>query len=372
MNLTKKINVKTYWILAKYKVKKENTPMLSILTAVDEAMEDVGYINAAILCEELLFPLTEQAGENLLLRLKDMKYLKKYIHPNEDWEEYDYREDYNDKDDSDDNDYILTRLGQKAVQNKAYYEERKGVLKIYVASNQNDFITQDILKIEELAKDIKDDEAAKVKDVPSFIRKMANEEEVLVLNNGAYVLDEIERKGIIGNSQNEVLKVSITEKGSIAKILDYEHQKNDWSLGLIRKEILLNAYNGNFVLNQNIVKVPFDANRVLLSRKETITAPKIKSTTFEPLQLNINVSPRNNAEAESWYLELLRQKVVSRTHFLSELEFINYGNDLAKNFILFKRELTNRFSRNRVLKAFDEDKDFYIRAKLETIDYLNY
>lgn len=365
MNLKKKIKVKTYWVIAEYKVKKEHTPMLAILKAINELMMDKEYINAKMLFEHLLYPLSEQATENLLLRLKDMNYLRKHSYLNEDdnWED-DFEEESKG--------YILSELGRDAVRNNSYYEQQKGVLKIQI-TDKNDFVLQEIIKIEPSGKDIKDIKDARVEELPSFIiNGLVKPGKKYVLNDGEYILDKIEKKGIVDDEKDIFLDVKLDKKGSTAKVLNYENHDDSWTEKLVKKELLRNEFGQNYMPNKNLVKVPFDKFKVMLSRTETIAKPKVGATDFEALKLDVNVSPRNSEEAEWWYLEALKQEILNSAYFLSEAEFQQCANDLAKKFILFEEELMGKFSRTTVLEKFGQKDDFYTRAKLETIDYLNY
>ena len=208
--------------------------------------------------------------------------------------------------------------------------------------------------------------------MPSFIKDLSKIEEIYTLNKGEYVLDKIESKGIIGQPEDEHLNITVNKDGATTKVLNYENYRSHWTKKLLEQELLRNEFGRNYLEHINLVKVPYDEHRIMFSRKETISQPKVRSTYFDALKLDIKVSPRNSQDAESWYLELLKQKISKRVYFLSDTEFQKYANDVAKEFILFEDELMNQYSRRGVLEKFKQEKDFYIRAKLETIDYLNY
>ncbi|MFK7796763.1 MAG: hypothetical protein AB8E82_04860 [Aureispira sp.] len=365
MNLKKQLNVNIYWLVATYKVKQKNAPMLAVLKAVRE----IGATTAYDLQDHLLSPLSVQACSNLLARLKDLQYL-------EDWDE-EYIQDWEEEDiqdwDEEDQEYTLTKLGEMAVAQEVFYEERKGVLKIWTTS-KNDFVQQEIIKIQELGKDAKDyqNEDAAMEKIPSSLKRRLSSEDILVLNNGQYIIDKIEDKGIIGKPAHEKLTLNLDDRGLTAKVLDYEERQPSWTAAQAAQAILIHCYKERYIRERHLVKVPFDARNLALHRKETIEAPKLGDTTFEPIHLSLKLSPIDTTAAIKWYFARLKEHILSQPNYVSEEAFKQDANELAEQFVLFEPQLSNQFPRALVLKYLNKRADFYIRAKLETINYLTY
>lgn len=107
-----------------------------------------------------------------------------------------------------------------------------------------------------------------------------------------------------------------------------------------------------------------------MQRNIKIERPKINDTHFNPIIIEaVKLSPKNGIDAKIWFKALLIQNI--NKYFFSEKEFNEFANSIAEQFTLYNEELKNSLSRYDILEEIDE-KDFYRKTKLETIDYLNY
>ena len=140
MKLTKDLNIKIYEVLTGYKVKVTSSPFIAILQF---ANENGGDIDSDQLYNDFLQPLSQKACENILERLANMGYFKKDNSYIEESYENDYYEDI-----EEDINYSLTELGYQSAQKEEFYENRNGILKIYLTDNE--FVEQKVVKIEEI------------------------------------------------------------------------------------------------------------------------------------------------------------------------------------------------------------------------------
>jgi len=136
MKLTKDINIKIYEVLTDYKVKVTSSPFIAILKFAEE---NGGEITSNQLYNDFLQPLSEKASENILDRLTSMGYFEKdnaYMEEAYEEEYYDdnFRDSFSQRNIYDgNNNYILTELGYTSAQQEEFYENRNGILKIYLA-----------------------------------------------------------------------------------------------------------------------------------------------------------------------------------------------------------------------------------------------
>ena len=79
----------------------------------------------------------------------------------------------------------------------------------------------------------------------------------------------------------------------------------------------------------------------------------------------------DDQEAEKWFTPLIVSRI--QNYFFSDEEFDMYTEQIAEEFVEYKQGLTNSISRSQLSHKLNEKPaDFYIKAKLDTINYLNY
>lgn len=344
MELKKNLIVNVYEVIADYKVKIENAPFIAILKFAEE---NNGYIDSDLLHHELLKPLSEKACRNLLNRLSTMGY---------------FEETY-------ENEFYLTDLGYRSAQKEEFYDQRNGLLKLYVAE-PNEFIPQRIVKIQEISMGKDADRDADSQRINKELRSIENPGNTINLINKSIILEKFEEKCKVLKVQNEKLLFTAKEVGSTIKVMDFE-ATNKLNKETLKNELLENDYSYAYDTRNEILNVEFNPNKLNFYRSISINEPTIKRTTFEPATIqNIKVSPSDINEAKKWHSALLKEKI--NKYFMSDDEFTEYANKIANEFDLYKNELQNTTNRKEFAQKLSSEDDFYKTAKLETIDFLKY
>lgn len=348
MELKKNIKVKVYEVIADYKVKIENAPFIAILKFAEESG---GIIFPSYLYNNLLFPLSEAACENLLYRLANMGYftiLKEVGYENE---------------------YHLTDIGYQSAQNEEFYDQRNGLLKLYVAE-ENEFIPQRIVKILEISISKDADREADSQNLNEELKSLRNSGNTIRLNNKSIILTDFEEKCKVLKLQNEKLTFIAKEDVSTIKVLDFE-AIYDFNKATLTNKLLENEYDYAYDTSKGVLYVKFNPNNLSLFRNISIKKPIINRTAFESVEVkNVRVSPEDIENAIEWHTALLKEKI--NKYFLSDNDFFEYANKIANEFELFKDELHNTINRKEFAKKLSSEGNFYKAAKLETIDFLNY
>ncbi len=361
MKLTKNIKVNVYEVLADYKVKINYSPFIAILKFAEEKG---GTIELNLLYKELLQPLSEKACENLLDRLSDMGYFeRKDNYPSFNRRGNRYRTIIFSK-----NTYHLTSLGYNAAQKEEFYEDRRGILKIYITDSE--FISQKIIKVKELKEDSFRDEDTEISNLNGELKSLQNKQNIVSLKNGSFIFDKFESKCRILKPEEKQLAINTDNHNSKITILDYESyiEKNT---NQIRAEILSNYYSYNYDKNNNILRVRFNKKDLSLVRNIEIEKPSFQNNIFNPLKIeNIKVSPKNLLDSKDWYINLVIENI--NKYYLSDDEFNSFANKVADKFELYKEDLKESICRQYLIKQLNIKQNFYKKAKLETIDYLNY
>jgi len=367
MKLKKNIKINIYEVIADYKVKTENSPFIAILQFAEE---NGGKVDSYTLQSGLLAPLSEKACGNLLKRLAKMGYFEKIktigkidlsslnmgtrrtqtvIQPTS--------KDF----------YRLTELGYESAQKNEFYEQRNGLLKLYVAEGFN-FIEQKIVKIKEYNYD--PDKHKLPNNMVSNLEKLQDSQNIIKLKNDSFILDKFEPKCKILDNETEQLTLNANKDNSIIKILDFEDIENYTKQDIV--ELLLkNKYKNNYLPDYQILKVDFDENNLQFQRNIEIDKPQINTTIFNSITIpNIKVSPKIYNDAELWHSALLKQQI--NKYFLSDKEFVEFSNKIADKFELYASQLQNITTRDEFANKLNDKTDFYKKAKLETINYLSY
>lgn len=375
MKLTTKIKVATYRVLASYKKKTENQPLLAVLELVKECQGYSIQLDAAYLQEQLMNPLPKQACMNLLQRLVKMGYLKK-IEVEDEYEWNDFVGDYRLVNNADQTHFALTALGEIAIQQEVFYEPRKGELEITLTKH-TDFVNQPIIKIKEVdPRAANDTKEKKPHRTPQELAKLAHSETIYELKSSAYLLGDLERKCVkVESKEEEVLTIEIDEDGARVFVQDYEHYDQTYQLNKVRVELLGNEFDRLYQPVQDRVLLPFDKTDLTFERKHQLQKPRLSQTTFDSISLPIKVSPKDHPAAEQWHWELVYQGVQNRAdYFWSAEEFEAFAEEKVA---LFEEEyrisLTNSIQWDRFVSQLEKrPKSFYTIAKLNTFQYLNY
>ncbi|MBE7697614.1 hypothetical protein [Tenacibaculum finnmarkense] len=348
MKLTKEITVNKYRVLADYKVKIKKSPFMAVLQLAYE-QKQYKELNAKILHENLLYPLSINACENLLIRMASMGYFKLY--DDQENEQHLY--------------YFLTEFGINAIVTKSFYSEKNGVLEIWT-TEKNEF-TSEIVKIEELPYD--GDNKTETKRIDSHLNSLIKPEEIIKLNTGSYTIDKIESQIKLLKQAEENITIDFNTNNYTIKLVDFISYEKEDKQNII-ESILINEFPNNYLPKENILLKEFNNQDISLIRNIKIAAPIFRETYFNSITIpNIKVNPKDLNDAKKWFEALLKQRV--NRYFLSDEEFNQFENDIANKFELFDKELTNTISREYLINSFGKE-DFYKKTKLETIDYLNY
>lgn len=338
MKLSKEININKYRVLADYKVKVKKSPFVSVLQL---ANEEEGVLTAEVLYEKLMKPLSVKACENLLIRLTAMGYFNKNIN------------------------YELTSFGEKSIETKDFYDQRNGVLEIWIA--EDNAFTSRVVKIDELNYD--EDKKQNTRSIDYELKSVINGSKVVKLKNDAFTIDKIEYQVKLLKSDYETLTILLEDNNYKIELADFLERTQEDKKNVVAS-ILEREYENNYLPEECIVLADFNNNDLSLVRDLKIESPVYKQTRFNAVTIpNVIVSPKNEEEAKTWFHAKLKQQIIK--YFASDEEFIDYENKIANEFKLFKDELINTISRKQLIELFG-DEDFYKKAKLETIDYLNY
>lgn len=356
MILNKDININKYRVLADYKVKVKKSPFMSVLQL---AKEEIGELTAEILYEKLMKPLSVKACENLLIRLVSMGYFEKGFNGVIEGDENEWlAENKNDF-------YQLTPFGFQSIDTKDFYDTRNGLLEIWIAED-NAFATK-IVKIEELRYD--EDKEQETQNITNELLSLIKKTQVIKLKNDAFTIDKIESQVKFFSSNKEVLTVVFEESNYKIQLANFSQYIKDEQQKVIAS-ILESEFRSNYLQQEHIVLTDFKNNNLSLVRDHKIESPVFKETFFNAITIpNVTVSPKNRKEAKSWFQAKLKQGI--NKYFESDEEFSKYENKIANEFQLFKEELSNTISRQQLIELIGEE-DFYKKAKLETIDHLNY
>ncbi len=306
MKLTKTINIETYEVLSNYKVKVKQSPFIAILKFAEENGK---YITVEKLYD-FLYPLSKKACENILNRLTNMGY----------FDEKDY--------------YYLTELGCEAAKQEVFYEERKGMLRVYFANNE--FIEQKIVKIEELNRKEDFDDSSLSNINRTFLNNLDLKQKI-TLENGIYILDTLEKKCRELKRAQEQLVFETTKDYCSVRLLEFignfKNKEDE-----VRHHMLKQEFNENYLEERETIKTEFDPQNLQLQRDIKIENPRISNTSFDAITVkSVKHSPMNLDDAQKWFKALVTERI--NKYFLSEEEFNQFANKISEDFDLYKTEL---------------------------------
>ncbi len=361
MILSKKLKTEVFQVKADYKVLRKHAPFIAILQLGLE-YED---LDAGLLKRELLSALSIPACENILKRLVEMGHLE----PDEynEYEEYNEYDAYNGV-------YYLSELGKVGAKRKEFYENRTGVLEIEVLKEDSVFVPEKIIRIEEKRADRI--EEGKVINLPDKFYNLCNSKQSIPLKNNTFILDKMEQKYYPlknkkqKNSESK-LQIKIENNTMSISIGQYQKELEEHSEKEAKQVILKNHFKTAYSEKYNSIKVPFDPNKLDLQRKCQIERPIFRDTRFDPISIpNVQCIPESKTDAYDWHRALVKTSV--EAYCFSDAAFQELANKVAERFIAHSAILKDSLNRQTMIASLNQRKDFYQRAKLETIDYLNY
>jgi len=296
MKLYKKLKVQVVQVLADYKVKVKNAPFLAILQLAAEQT----YITPDELKQQLLHPLSIPACRNILRRLVGMGYFDTMYF---DSDTYEISEE---EDSLLIENFLLSELGQQAVERKEYYESRRGILEIYIAE-ENEFIPERIVKIKEVPNEWIEEE--KFKYLTKEIAYLADGS-IIPLRPESFIIDKIESKYLPKGTKKMNLCLDADQQSLRIKIEDYERIERGVPDKRLREEILSNEFNSNYLKEYDAVKYKFNKNNLQLKRNLEIEKPQFRSTFFDNTSIsNVNILPKTKQEAYDWHRELIKSRI---------------------------------------------------------------
>ncbi len=348
MKLKTELKIKVYEVLADYKLKVPDSPFIAILKFTEE---NKGRITSRQLYD-FLQPLSIKACENLLDRLKNMGYFIVLDAV------------YN----GDADIYSLTELGRKSAEKEEFYDNRHGILRIFLTNNE--FIRQRIVKIEEVRKQDSFDETH-LETIRSSELSDMKLGQTLSLETGSYILESFGEKCRMLNNEIKKLVLEANQKNCTVKLMQYHEVRSDLDSNIIKDIALSYMYQENYITEKQIVEEEFDSEFLELKNDIVTGKIRISNTEFDSIILeNVKSSPKNIGDAKKWHKALAIQNIDQ--YFFTKKELVDFTNEVALDFELYKTKLKNNLSKEELIKGLSKKEDFYKKAKLETTDYLNY
>ncbi len=352
MKLIQQTPTTTYQILTDYTEISKESPLISVL----KVCKEIGVFNVSEL-QDFLKPLNNNAISNLLFRLEVLEYLKSAEKKN-DFLEFSEEEES----------YELTQMGLDVCLKEEIEEEKRGIIAMTIAYPKNaDAI---IVKLEALRKDeFQDQENTKSNSKREF-NNFINENQYL--KNGTFKLKHIENTYALDEEKEQDYTFNFSEESYTSQLLDFSKIVKV-SKSEVIAELLVNEYQSAYDEEKQLIRMPFDAKELALKRRISIENPKYDGLYFNKIELEkpVQISPLNRQEAEQWFTALVVSRI--QNYFFSDEEFNVYTKEIAEKFVEYKQGLTNSISRMELInKLHNKPAGFYIKAKLDTINYLNY
>lgn len=370
ITLKKSEQISIYQVEMTLKRKINQSPFIAILMYGYEQ----GEISAEMLRSHLLPSLPVKACENLLSRLNNMNYLN--------------RSHYGLT-------YFLTDFGKKCAEEKSFWVGEKGIYNVYIL--QSTLINQDIIKTEKVDRS-EDESTVSASPTPEFIREFKGK--TLSIDKSEAFIESIEGKcfqlkSIVGSteiesnngetflkitSNNQILftkNLMLSEELVVDEILS--NSKLNPRASITLRQISLVDASKNATVQQDILEydkekklvlVGFNKNNLQFIRNVKISKPAFKKYLFDEITLaNIPHAPSDELDAQEWYNEILIQGI--ENYFMNETDYSTWAT--YKKAEIEKYYNVMQPSRKKLISMLDKGPAlFYKRAKLETMDYLNY
>lgn len=343
----------TYQILTDYTVISKESPLISILKVCSEQSPFTVHN-----IQDFLRPLPKNGVKNIINRLEQLEYLEK------DTERFD--KDYQEH--IEELEYGISTKGLEVCHKEEIEEEKRGIIEMTVAYPKN--ANAIIVKLESLSKDGFQDQAntknnAKI-EFNDFINKS------LYLKNGTFKLKHIENIYVVGEKKEQDYTFNFSEDSYTSQLLDFSQTVNV-SKNEVIDELLITEFERAYNEEKHLINASFNNSNLSLKRKISIKRPIYNGLYFNKIELAkpIQISPLNIQEAKQWFTALVVSRI--QNYFFSDKEFEQYINRIAEEFIEYKHSLTNSISKSQIIGEIRNDSAaFYIKAKLDTINYLNY
>ncbi len=343
----------TYQILADYTEISKESPLIAILKICSEQSP----FTVEIL-QDFLTPLNKNAVKNIIDRLEQFDYLIKY--------KEEFQEDYQEH--NEESEYRISTRGTEVCLKEEIEEEKRGIIAMTVAYPKNaDAI---IVKLEALRKDeFQDQENTKSnakREFNDFINKSQ------YLKNGTFKLKDVENTYVIDEKKEQDYIFKFSDESYSSELLDFSKTFNTPKREVIR-DLLINHFERKYNEDKHLVNLPLNTNDLSLKRKISIENPKYNDIYFNKVELKnpVQISPLNHQEAEHWFTALVVSRI--QDYFFSDEEFNIYTKEIAEEFVEYNKSLTNSISRMELInKLHNKPANFYLKAKIGTINYLNY
>lgn len=347
MILQKKQPVRVYQVAMELLTKTTESPFIAILILTKE----LGAINEEDVRTKLFPNLPLRACYNLSNRLKQQDYFVKY------------EESY----------FELTQKGVDSAADKSMWVGEKGIYNVYMTSSP--FLQQKIIGIEPVKNNAEDDRKQKPKSVPNELSNYEND--LLTLKNKDYRIEKIDDKCFKLNDEDWTLALSAQPKQKAILSIKGNNsigfqQEMPFEFDVLQNIVLQyafeNAFEGGLILEK------FNSNNTSFVRNYDIEKPMIRyedeAIVFEKTALNnIKCRPATREDAQLWYTHLLKNNI--KNYFLLESAFDSHSLAHAE---MFKPHFNlTALKRNMLINELSKYKTyFYQRAKLETINFLNF
>jgi hypothetical protein len=369
--LQKKEKISVYQVAMELQVEMDKHPFISILMLAGELYNEDKAITATDLRLKLFPPLPERACLNLLKRLEADDYLcpAKGSKPTNRFNDTLNSEYY----------FDLTSKGKQSIESRSVWIGEKGIYNIYIADNPlaiqrivairrvtpNEIQNSSHLENWKSSKTIQDLEKTYV-DIKGIDNKGNT------YNNERYYIAKMDDKCF--ELQAEDCDLEIAAKPNVPIQLHLTFKKNQYQTMVFNhtydtlKEALLThqfgkAYQKPYILTN------YNAEQLNFTRDIDIEHFKWDDNVFENTHLkDVPCRPSNSKEAQFWYEAILTNQV-TKYYMDSDFEILseNCQKEFKPYFIL---PIMSR--QNLAEKISSEKKNFYLKAKLETIDFLTY
>ncbi|WP_452223670.1 hypothetical protein [Lacinutrix chionoecetis] len=352
MKLAQHIPTITYQILADYTEISKESPLISIL----KVCKEIGVFNVSEL-QDFLNPLNNKAVSNLLSRLESLEYLKGIEKENGGWI-------FSNNEKS----YELTQMGLDVCLNEKIEEEKRGVIEMTVAYPKT--ASAFIVKLKPLSKDDWHDKDIQKSNAKREFKGFINQSQSL--ENGTFKLKHIEDTYVVVEKKEQDYIFKFSDDSYTSQLLDFSEMFKV-SKSEVIAELLINEYQSDYDEAQQLIRLPFKTTELSLKRNISIENPQYNGLCFNKIELEepIQISPLDDQEAAQWFTALVVSRIQS--YFFSDEEFNMYTEKIAEEFVEYHQSLTNSISRSQLINKLNKKPaGFYIKAKLDTINYLNY
>ena len=353
MKLIQHTPTTTYQVLTEYTEISKESPFISILKVCSE--ESPFTVESL---QEFLSPLNKNAVKNIIHRLEQLDYLMKY--------KEDSDEDYQEH--SDELEYWISARGIEVCLKEEIEEEKRGIIAMTIAYPKN--ADPIIVKLEPLSKDDFQDQEKTKNNAKSEFNNFIDQSQRL--RNGTFKLKNIEKTYVVKEKKEQDYTFTFSNDSYTSQLLDFSNTVETFKSEVIA-ELLTNEYQSAYDEELQLIRMSFNTKELSLKRKITIENPQYDGLYFNEIELEkpVQISPLDDHEAEQWFTALVVSRI--QNYFFTDEEFDMYTEQIAREFVEHHQSLTNSISRSQLINKLNKKPaGFYIKAKLDTINYLNY